>query len=456
MRLSTRLSTRLFSTFSFAMVFGAAACGSDNSAAIVHDDDGGPTDDADAIATDGPANDTGPDPDGGRPGCSAADAGGGDAPTARGDAMGSLDASGTQLLVFGGDLGIAPCAGAPKHNIVAETWILDVGCGTWRSVDGPAPGARVRGATATDFARNRSLVFGGRTLASGSTYTELDELWAFDFAKSTWGQLTTHGTGPSGRSNSAMVVSQSADKAYVFGGNTSTDGLTFTPTADTFSLDLGTLEWAPIAEASGLKPPARLFHVMAIDEHRGSAGSIYVFSGGDANAFTGPFLKDLWRLDLATENWERVAVTGTAPQARIAATMVFDQVSKKLVLFGGHDDGDMGNENDLWTLDPTTAPITWQKLTHGDTLNDKPTTACSFPADFTTIDQLSPERREAFVTGARNDGHGFVIYSGKGDCGNLGDALWYSGGGDAWTGVFKSPVGQSCLRYSTTCTGLCG
>ena len=446
---------RLF--FPFAILLGVAGCGSDNTAAITHNDDDGGTDgSSDDVATDAPTNDTGPDPDGGKPGCGGSSDAGSTAPSARGEAMGSLDATGTKLLVFGGDTAVSPCAGAPTHTIVGETWLLDVGCGTWKSVDGPSPSARVRGASATDFARNRSLVFGGRSLDSGSTYTELDDLWAFDFAAQSWGQLTTHGSAPSGRSNSAMIISRTNDKAYVFGGNTSTDGLTFTPTNDSFALDLGTLEWSPVAEASGVKPPARLFHVMAIDERGGSKGVIYVFSGGDENAFTGPFLKDLWRLDLATETWGQVSVSGTAPQARISATMVWDQTARRIVLFGGHDDGDVGNENDLWTLDPTVTPVTWQKLAHGDALNHKPTTTCDFPSDFTTIDQLSPERREAFVTGARSDGRGFVIFGGKGDCGNLGDAMWYAAGSDGWTSVFKSPVGQSCLRYSTTCSGLCG
>ena len=50
----------------------------------------------------------------------------------------------------------------------------------------------------------------------------------------------------------------------------------------------------------------------------------------------------------------------------------------------------------------------------------------------------------------------YRIFGGKSDCGNLADAWWYAGGADGWTSVFKSPVGQSCPRYSTTCSGLCG
>lgn len=440
--------------FFFASATLFAACGgSSNPGVIVVDDSGATGDGSDVATTDAPPADTGPDPDGNRPGCSGgADAGGGTAPQARGDAMGGLDKTGTKLLVFGGDVGTAPCGGAPKRNIVGDTWLLDVGCGTWKSIDGSAPSARVRGASASDLARNRVLVFGGRSLF-GTTYTNYDELWSFDFGSSSWSQLDTHGTGPTGRSNAAMVISATRDQAIVFGGNTSTSGSSFDPQSDVFALSLGTLEWSPIAAGVSVRPPARLFHVMAIDDVR---GAVYVYSGGDANAFTGPFLDDLWKLDLASETWAQVSLSGTGPRPRIAASMVWDAKAQRLIVFGGHDDGDVGNQNDVWAIDPSSSPATWQKLSHGDVLKNKPTSACNFPADFTTIDPAAPERRQAFVVGARGDGRGFVVFGGKTDCGNAGDAWWYAAGPDAWAQVFKSPVGLSCLRYSTTCSGLCG
>jgi hypothetical protein len=98
----------------------------------------------------------------------------------------------------------------------------------------------------------------------------------------------------------------------------------------------------------------------------------------------------------------------------------------------------------------------WKKLPHGDVYKTPPKGTCDFPPDFTTIDTEAPERRASFVIGTRVDGRAFVVYGGRSDCGLLADAWWWSGGNEAWTNVVKSPVGLSCLRYSTTCGGLCG
>jgi hypothetical protein len=78
-----------------------------------------------------------------------------------------------------------------------------------------------------------------------------------------------------------------------------------------------------------------------------------------------------------------------------------------------------------------------------------------FPADFTVIDKAAPERRSAFAYGPRVDGRGFAVFAGAGDCGNLADSWWWSAGSQAWTTVQASPVGLSCLRFQTSCTGLC-
>jgi hypothetical protein len=135
---------------------------------------------------------------------------------------------------------------------------------------------------------------------------------------------------------------------------------------------------------------------------------------------------------------------------------VFDEVSKQLVAFAGHDDGTIGNENDLFVLDVTRSPAPWTKLPPGDTPGSPSTGVCSFPPDFTKIDKQAPERRSAFAYAPRVDGHGFVVFGGGGDCGLLADSWWWSNGSRQWTSVQPSPVGLSCLRVQTSCKGLCG
>jgi hypothetical protein len=365
---------------------------------------------------------------------------------------GVLDATGTQFVVFGGDTAVPVCGPPSGHKFIGDTYVLDVGCGTWSKPSAGGPSARGRQAMALDPLANRAVLFGGRYSAGGSTYTNDADVWTYDFAASAWSQLQTSGQGPSGRSSSAAVVDAAGNRLVVFGGNTSTDGLSFVPQNDTWALDLATGAWAQIA-TGGTVPPAREFHAMAVDP----VGRVaYVYAGGDANAFTGPFLQDVWALDLAQETWREVSTTGTGPGGRIQGSLVFDTVAKQLLAFAGHDDGSIGNENDLFALDVTGSPAAWSKLPPGDTPGSPPSGACTFPPDFTNVDKRAPERRSSFAYAPRVDGRGIVVFAGGSDCGLLADSWWWSNGSRQWTTVQASPVGLSCVRIQTSCKGLCG
>jgi len=387
----------------------------------------------------------------------AASAGTGSPPKARGDVAGALDPGGTKMVIFGGDAAVVPCGsttGAHEHE--GDTAVIDLACGSWHvaAAGASAPEARARHAMAADPDRGRALLFGGRTRSGSSgAYTLFDDVWAFDFAGEAWSKVPTSGGKPPPRSNTAMVVSRHAAELVAFGGNSDTTGFAFEPLGDTWALDLTSGAWRAIA-TGGTRPPARLFHAMAIDD---DAGVVYLFSGGDANAFTGPFLKDLWALDLGSETWRRLTPGGDAPRGRINHGMTFDAVSHRLLVFGGHDDGPVGNQNDVYALDVTVDPPSWSKLPGGDAFNKAGTSQCTFPPDFTIIDPRSPERRAAFAMGARPDGRGFAVFGGKSDCGLLDDVWWFSDGASpGWTSVRATPVGLSCLREQTSCSGLCG
>lgn len=387
--------------------------------------------------------------DGTPPEC-ASGSGGSPLPTARGDVAGALDPTARRFVIHGGDTAVPLCGQVPSAKFNGETWVLDVACGTWRSVpnDG-GPGARGRHSLVTDAARNRALLFGGRYRASGTTYTLYSDVWAFDFAGETWSKLETKGQPPAARANASAVVD--GNRLVVFGGNTSTDGLSFAPRNDAFALDLDSLEWSSLG-SSGAKPAPRLFHAMAVDR---ASHTAYVYGGGDEQAFTGPFLKDLWALDLANGTWREIKTSGEAPVPRIHAGLMFDDTDKVLVVFGGHDDGTLGNENDVHRIDPGATSPSWSRVGGGDTFSKAATGQCDFPADFTVIDKAAPERRSAFAFGPRVDGRGFVTAFGKSDCGVVADAWWWSAGPATWKPLRENPIGLSCLRYSTTCKGLC-
>jgi N-acetylneuraminic acid mutarotase len=370
-------------------------------------------------------------------------------PIPRGDHGGALDATDKKLVIYGGDTDVAPCGGIPKRKHTEETFVLDVACGSWKAITGPNPGARARHVMATDVDRDRAIAFGGRT-RTGDTgpYTLFNDVWAFDFKNETWSAITTSGTGPSPRANSAGAIDRKRGRLIVMGGNSNTSGTAFTPLADTFALDLKTGAWKQIM---GAGPTARLFHAMAVDD---DGEVLYLFGGGDENAFTGPFFKDMWALDLKTDTWKKLSPTGTAPIGRIQLGLSFDREKKRVLMFGGHDDGNVGNENDIHALD--VASMQWSKLAVGDTFKNPSTGTCKFPADFTEIDKTAPERRSAFAFAPTSDGRAFVVHGGKSDCGLLTDTYWWNDLSEKFFEVTKAPVGLSCLRYSETCTSLCG
>lgn len=401
-----------------------------------------------------------------KPACADPDAPLGAVPAARADTAGAMSADGRSLMVFGGDVAIVVCGQNPARDHVGDTWMLDLSCGAWAEIAGPAPSPRARHTIVQDPARGQAVLFGGRFRETADTmgpYTSYGDVWTFDFAARTWSQVAATGTGPSPRSNAAAVVADG--ELIVFGGNTSSSGLTFLPQNDLFALDLESGAWRQIEAQS--PPPPRLFHAMAYDpEHR----RVYLVSGGDENAFLGPFLPDVWALDLATETWHEIPTTGLAPldQGRIKAGVAFRRATEgegaALFAFAGHDAGQIGARNDVARLDlddltlPPAGPVGWTVLRPGDTYNHKPDPgACDFPPDFTHVDFESPERRQTFASGQLDDGGAFVVFGGDSDCGRLSDAWWFHTGTGVWTPVRESLPGLTCLRTGNpSCSSLCG
>jgi hypothetical protein len=382
----------------------------------------------------------------------------GGSPDPRADTAGTLSADGRSFVLFGGDTALPVCGQTPKRAHVGDTWLLDTTCGGWTEVSAMGgPSARARHAMALDANRSRALLFGGRTrVGSSGPYTLFNDLWAFDFTTKAWTEVPTTGTGPSARANSAMAVA--GDKLLVFGGSTDTSGLTFTPTNDTYSLDLTIGAWTKLATIGG-PPPARLFHSFAVDP---SGAFAYVYSGGDKNAFTGPFLTDLWTLEIGKAAWSKSTPskgdTDGAGRIKFGLSARAGEAGKAPVLFafGGHDDGALGNRNDVITTDTSAASPAWSSVRVGDVLAKMPSGACNFPVDFTTQDPASPERRSAFAFGASPSGASFVVVGGDSDCGRMSDAWWFDSVAGAWTAIRTTLPGITCLRTgSTSCTSLC-
>jgi hypothetical protein len=370
-----------------------------------------------------------------------------DQPRPRGDAAGAVDPVTGALYVFGGDVGpVISCMAMPAFD--GETWRFDPRCSRWdRLAPTEHPGPRARTAYALDARRRRMLVFGGRSRAGSSgAYTLYRDLWSLDLATGAWALAPAQADGPAARANATLAVDDTADAAVLFGGNTSTDGARFVPRNDTWRLDLATLVWSRVA--SDRAPPARQFHAAAAVR-----GGVIVVGGGDANAFVGPFIHDAWRFDVAAGQWAPLALAddGAVLGGRISHGLVAR--ADDVALIGGHDDGALGNRNDVLTVDAA-GVVTGRAA--GDVLQTPGRGFCDFPADFARQDGSAPERRSAFVLAPDPTRDRVIVYGGKTDCGTATDVWSLDLRTFTWTPLRAATDGLSCGRTGRDqCRGLC-
>jgi hypothetical protein len=368
-------------------------------------------------------------------------------PSARGEVRGVWDTDRQRMVFFGGDQGV-PQNCFPQTDFVGQTWSFQTDCDNFLNLSGPDdPPARGRYAAALDATRARMILHGGRWREGTSgRYTLYDDLWAFDLATDTWSELATGG--PSARTNHIAVVA--GDRFLLYGGNRSTDGASFIPLGDLWAFDLVDNEWSELS-TSGATPGARLFHAGALSN---DGGTLYVYGGGDENAFFGPFFGDLWALDLDQMEWTELhsGVGLGAPRGRIWADLLFDGPRNRLLLWAGHDDGALGNTNQLWAFD--LGGGTWERLIQGDVLDAGGNGFCDFPADFVAPDLESPERRNAGVA-VLTDQEELLVFGGKSDCGLLNDVWSLPLADGAWTTRSRATTGEICQRAFQECATLC-
>lgn len=373
------------------------------------------------------------------------DCGDGDGrPNRRSELAGIWDPQGQRMVIFGGTDAIPVNCGFPTPSFLDETWSFSPRCGVWKQLQGSMPSPRGRHMMAYDARGHRALLFGGRFRAGSGSYTNYNDLWQLDLATDTWSELATT-SAPTARVNAAFVVDDAGEKAYLFGGNTSPSGLAYAPQNDLWELDLATQTWSSLS-ADGVSPSPRLFHTGLFDANR---KRIVVFGGGDETAFenTAQYFNDVWAFDIAASSWTRLHDgSGTAPSRRFWGEWAYDADDDAYLLFGGHDDGNLGNTNDLWAFDPNA--LSWQQMREGDMWNKPANGFCDFPADFTILDQESPERRNAHVVvyASGNDCPGIITALGKTDCGAADDVFRWNLAEGKWQQLLRAREGEMCLR----------
>ena len=168
--------------------------------------------------------------------------------------------NGTGMLVFGGALDF--------FVYLRDMWQFDYMSNTWTEIPNASgaaiPDTRFGPSAFADPARERALVFGGHDEAA---LGNRNDTWAVGLMTGVWSELSSGDVlnpnrGPNDQCNfpadftivdktvpdrrSAFPYTQSADRAFVFGGNTDCGRAN-----DLWAMDLATGEWSELRAANG-------------------------------------------------------------------------------------------------------------------------------------------------------------------------------------------------------------
>ena len=256
------------------------------------------------------------------------------APTVRTETAVAYDTSRDRVVLFGGE----SSATGPALD---DTWEWDGGTWLLRTPQHRPP-ARHGHALAYDPLRRRVVLFGG--VISDPLHQYRDDTWEWDGTD--WTELRP-GSAPAPRRMAAMCWDGVRQALLLFGGKTGSGAWS----DETWTWDGS--HWTQLQ--TGLRPPARDGHTLVWDSHRARG---VLFGGWVINGY----VNDTWEWDGSA--WQRV-LPASAPPARGHHAMGFDVLRGRSVVFGAND-----TRNDTWDWDGTT----WRELAA-----TAPATSLGFP-----------------------------------------------------------------------------
>ncbi|MGB8298982.1 MAG: kelch repeat-containing protein [Polyangia bacterium] len=257
-----------------------------------------------------------------------------------------------EVLVMFGGLGDA--------GELQDLWEWNPASGTWtqRSPIGLPPKPRGGASMVFDSIHNNFVIFGGR-MASGRQYVDYADVWEWNPTSGAFTDNPSSSNGPGYRSQQSMVFEKSTGKVLLFGGGTP-DGNTpddqwggvSVAFGDTWEWDPAQDKWSQLQPASA--PSARYAAGLVWDNQRSRA---VLFGGMEKpqTGLSGVPKQDTWEWDPSASNWSNRTIAGSKPSPRYGHAVAYDPGSGATVLVGGFDI-DTGNAlADVWEWDPTSA-----------------------------------------------------------------------------------------------------
>lgn len=140
---------------------------------------------------------------------------------------------------------------------------------------------------------------------------------------------------PPARRHATAIFDPVANRMIVFGGATASGNVN-----DVWSFAVGSSQWTNITPSAGAAPPPRLGHTAIYDQQ---SRRMIIWSGQGSG-----FYNDAWAFDLATLTWQELSPVGTKPNQRYGSAAVYDPVNHSLVITAGFTDA--GRFNDTQAL----------------------------------------------------------------------------------------------------------
>jgi len=226
------------------------------------------------------------------------------------------DSDSDRVVFFGGVLTMEP------FRCYGDTWAFDTNTETWENKT-PAfsPTAGWGHGWAYDSQSDRFILYGG----VWDDRVPSSETWSYDYDSNTWTNMSPS-TNPDLLYALGMTYDSESDRVILFGGKFR--NATFEEQRDqTWAYDFDSNTWTnmnpPVA------PPARNSFQMT---YHADWDRVVLF-GGDRDD-PSMYYSDTWLYDYNNNNWTELDFD-THPSSRAYADLVYDNDSKKVVLFGG-------------------------------------------------------------------------------------------------------------------------